>query len=451
MTHAATAHLKVSVSSKEILALALPIALAMLVPQINFIANNVFLGALGQTELAVAGITGVYYLIFAAIGYGLNNGLQALIARRAGQNKPLEIGVVFNQGMWIALVIAAVGIACTYFVAPAIFKQVLADEEKAGMAIRFLYVRIWGLPFLYLFQIRNGLLVGTNNSRYLIIGTLLEAALNVLLDYALIFGKLGLPHMGFMGAAWASAISEVAGLVVMMLVVRFIGLRTDLQLARTRRFKTAESRLVLLQSSPLIAQHAISIVSWEFFYIMIEHYGTRDLAVSNTMRNVFGIFGCFAWSFAAASNTMVSNIIGQGMQHRVQELIWKIARISLAIAMLWCLVLNLAPSLFLTIYGQDEAFVQYAIPVLRVVSIALVIMSVSTVWLNAVTGTGNTRVNLGIELVAVIAYTLYVWMVLHVLRLPIGWGWASEWLYWMVMLSLSFAYIRSNKWKNKVI
>jgi O-antigen/teichoic acid export membrane protein len=117
----------------------------------------------------------------------------------------------------------------------------------------------------------------------------------------------------------------------------------------------------------------------------------------------------------------------------------------------WCLLLNLAPALFLTIYGQDEAFVQYAIPVLRVVSVALVIMSVSTVWLNAVTGTGNTRVNLGIELVAVVAYTVYVWMVLHVLRLPIGWGWASEWLYWMVMLSLSFAYIRSNKWKNKVI
>jgi putative MATE family efflux protein len=449
MTHAATAHLRVSVSNKEILTLALPIAVAMLVPQINFIANNIFLGALGEVELAVAGITGVYYLIFSAIGYGLNNGLQALIARRAGENKPRDIGVVFNQGIWIALKIATVGIACTYLFAPVVFKQVLADQDKASMAIRFLYVRIWGLPFLYLFQMRNGLLVGTNNSRYLIVGTLLEAAINILLDYALIFGKWGLPHMGFMGAAWASAISEAAGLVVMMLVVRIIGLLEDLQLARTRRFNMVVSRLVLMQSLPLIAQHAISIISWEFFYIMIEHYGTRDLAVSNTMRNVFGVFGCFAWSFAAASNTMVSNIIGQGMQHRVQDLIWKIARISLMIALLWCLLLNLAPGLLLKIYGQDEDFVQYAIPVLRVVSVALVLMSASTVWLNAVTGTGNTRVNLSIELVAVIAYVIYVWLVLHVFRLPIAWGWASEWLYWIVMLSMSFTYIRSNKWKKK--
>ena len=68
--------------------MALPISLAMLVPQINFITNNVFLGALGEKELASAGITGVYYLIFAVIGNGLNNGMQALISRRAGQDRP---------------------------------------------------------------------------------------------------------------------------------------------------------------------------------------------------------------------------------------------------------------------------------------------------------------------------------------------------------------------------
>ena len=65
--------------------MALPISLALLVPQINFITNNIFLSSLGEKELASAGITGVYYLIFAVIGNGLNNGLQALIARRAGK------------------------------------------------------------------------------------------------------------------------------------------------------------------------------------------------------------------------------------------------------------------------------------------------------------------------------------------------------------------------------
>ena len=69
--------------------MALPISLAIFIPQLNFVINNIYLGHFDKdpSALAIAGITGVYYLIFAAIGYGLNNGLQTLIARRAGENK----------------------------------------------------------------------------------------------------------------------------------------------------------------------------------------------------------------------------------------------------------------------------------------------------------------------------------------------------------------------------
>src|SRR5690606_40704961 len=98
--------------------MALPISLAMVVPQVNFITNNIFLSRLGETELASAGITGVYYLIFAVVGNGLNNGLQALIARRAGQNKAQEIGRLFFNAVWVALVIAFIGVLITYTFAP---------------------------------------------------------------------------------------------------------------------------------------------------------------------------------------------------------------------------------------------------------------------------------------------------------------------------------------------
>ena len=83
-----TQDLRMEVTRGHILKLALPISAAILVPQINFFTNNIFLGWLGRPELGAAGVTGVYYLIFGAIGFGLNNGLQALIARRAGENRP---------------------------------------------------------------------------------------------------------------------------------------------------------------------------------------------------------------------------------------------------------------------------------------------------------------------------------------------------------------------------
>lgn len=158
--------LKLTTGYKQILFMALPISLAMVVPQINFITNNIFLGALGEQELASAGITGVYYLIFAVIGNGLNNGLQALIARRAGQNLPKEIGRLFYHGVWIALAIAFLGIGITYLVAPSILHYTIHNSLIAEQVINFLLIRIWGLPFLYLYVMRNALLVGTNQTRF---------------------------------------------------------------------------------------------------------------------------------------------------------------------------------------------------------------------------------------------------------------------------------------------
>src|SRR5262245_16584934 len=111
--------------------MALPISLSMVVPQLNFLVNNIFLGGLGEEELASAGITRVYYLIFAVIGNGLNNGLQALIARRAGQNLPKEIGRLFYHGVWIALGMAGIGIAITYLFAPLVLRSFIHDPAIA--------------------------------------------------------------------------------------------------------------------------------------------------------------------------------------------------------------------------------------------------------------------------------------------------------------------------------
>ncbi len=441
--------LKLSTGYKAILNLALPISLAMLVPQINFITNNIFLGGLGQKALAVAGITGVYYLIFAVIGNGLNNGLQALIARRAGQNLPKEIGKIFFHGVWIALLISTFGILITYGVAPSILRATIHDAEISAQAISFLRIRIWGLPLLYLYVMRNALLVGTNQTRFLVWGTLAEALTNIALDYGLIYGKFGMPELGFNGAAYASIIAEGTGLIVIYGVIHMKGLHKSFAFFEDIKWDGSLAKLILVKSSPLIAQFAISIATWEYFYILVEHQGERSLAISNTMRNIFGMFGIFSWSFAATANTMVSNIIGQGREREVLGVVKRISSVSFSISLLLFFILNIWPEWFLGFYGQSDDFIREAIPVVRVVSVGLLMMSLGPVWLNAVTGTGNTRVNLVIELITLILYVVYVYLVLEYFKLPLTWGWASEWLYWLSMLSMAFYYMKSGRWRNK--
>jgi MATE family multidrug resistance protein len=450
-SQAANINLQVQITNRQILKIALPIAAAILVPQINFITNNIFLGGLGEQPLAVAGITGVYYLIFAVIGFGLNNGLQALISRRAGENRIHEIGNLFNQGLRITLIFSAFSILVTYFIAPPVLAVALHDPSNVQMAMHFLYIRIWGLPFLYVYQMRNALLVGTNNSRYLVLGTLAETITNIILDWAFIYGHFGLPRLGFNGAAIASIIAEATGLFVIFGVMHYKGLSKQLQLFRKYAYDAANTKLILVQSLPIILQYVISLAGWEFFYILIEHHSERALAISNTMRNIFGFFGCVTWAFASTANSMVSNIIGQGLQHRVMELILKIMKLSFGFACFIFLLLNIAPALFLQVYRQGNDFITAAIPVVRVVSVAMLFMSAASIWLNAVIGTGNTKVNLAIEVLAISIYSIYVYIILEQLQLSVAMGWTAEWVYWSCILIPSFLYLRSGKWKHKKI
>lgn len=447
--HSAPLNLQVNISYRQILKIALPISASIVVPQINFITNNIFLGGLGTQALALGGITGVYYLVLAVIGNGFNSGLQSLIARRAGESKFDEIGSLFAQGVFIVVVMSLFGMLLTWFIAPIILGWAMKDTNNVSMAVNFLNIRVLGLPFLYLYQLRNAVLVGTNQSKYLVIGTAVEAVTNVFFDYGFIYGKFGLPQLGFNGAAYASIIAEVAGLVSIFFVVRNNDIIKQLNLFKRFIYNHVNTKLILKQSLPLVLQFAISIISWEFFYILIEHHGSKDLAISNTMRNIFGFFGCFTWAFAATTTTMVSNVIGQGLQHRVVELLHKIIHLSVGFAATVCIFLNVFPNLFLSIYGQGNDFIQSAIPVLRVVSTALVIMSVSVVWLNALVGMGKTQLNLLIEMAAIIFYCLYVYFVLEKWNLSIMYGWASEWLYWIIMLVPAYFYIKVGKWKTK--
>ena len=443
--------LQVETTYRQVLKIALPIGLALLVPQANYIINNIFLGHLSEEALATASITGVYYLIFAGIGFGLNNGMQSLISRRAGENRREEIGKIFNQGILISFSIAFLGIVFTWFAAPLIFRGAIYSDQVFDDTVSFLRIRIFGLIFLYVYQMRNALLVGINQSKLLVIGTLAEALANVFFDYVLIFGKLGFPLLGFNGAAVASVIAEAIGMVVVYLVIRTKGIHKEFSLFPSLRFSKEYVRMIASVSGPLAFQHAISILSWFFFYLLVEHQGQTSLAVSNTMRNIFGFFGCFIWAFASATNSMVSNVIGQGKREEVIPLIFRIMKLSIGFAVIISLLLNLFPQAFLSIYNQDAAFESLGIPVLRVVAFAMIIMSAGTVWLNAVTGTGNGRMTFLIELVAITAYCLYVYVVLEMERMSIVWGWMSELLYWSLLLSFSYWYLKSKRWYNRVI
>ncbi len=441
--------LQVKITNRQILKIALPVSVALIIPNINFITNNIFLGGLGERELGNAGTTGVYYLILMISGNGLSNALQVLISRHGGEGNITAINKVFAQGMRIALQFALAGMLITWFIAPLCLKPYI-KPENFEMEIEFLRIRVLGLPFLYLFQCGNAFLISTLNSRFMMIGMIGEALINIFFDYTLIYGALSFPQLGFNGAAVASVIAEISGMLIVYTVIFKKGLKKKFNLFSDFSYHKTTSRSILKIAAPLVGQFSISLITWLVFFILLENYGERAKAISNAMRNVFGFVGIFIWAFASTTNIMISNLIGQGLQNKVINAINKIMLLSISSAVIMLAVLNIFPVQFLQLFNQSDAFIEEAIPVVRIVSLGMLIMSVAVIWLNAVTGTGKTKMNLLIEFIAIICYLIYIYIIMVRFKLSLTMAWTNEIIYWIVIFAVSFWFIKSGRWESKI-
>lgn len=441
--------MKLSISNKDILKLAAPISISLLIPQISFLTDTVFLGHLGERELGVNGIAGIFYMIISMIGYGLANGIQVQMSRRAGEGNHVGLAQTFTNGIMLCLMFGLGLMAASLFTVPALFSNTLSDSTNAALTIKFLNIRVWGLPFLMLTQLTNAFYISTGQSRYLVHGSLVGTIVNIILDYGLIFGNLNLPEMGLVGAALATVISEVVACIVMFGIFYYKKMQLHYPLLAKSKFNFALAKRSLTIAAPLIFQFLFSMGGWQIFFIYVEHLGSRELAVSQILRSVFGIAGIGLWALASACNTTVSNVIGQGKQRLVIPVIMRVVKLAVGYAVILGLILVLFPDSFLALYRNDTDLIQAAIPSLRIVAVSTVIMAISTVLFNGVMGTGNTLVNLGIEVCCVCSYVLYCYVAIERMRLPLHWAWASEFVYWGTLMISCALYLRTGRWKNK--
>ncbi len=442
--------MKAAITNSYIIRLAAPISLAMLIPLINDLTNNFFLGQIGMRELAVNAVTSVFYLALSMVGFGLSNGIQVKLSRRAANLDYTGITRIFINGIMLTVLLALCLMILSLWMAPIIFSLAMHSTERVVLSIDYLYVRVWGLPFLMLTQLANAFYISIARSKYLMAGSLVATLLNVLLDYIFIFGHFGFPKMGLQGAALASVGAEMAGASVMFGAFYLFRLYRQFPLHEYIIPDLQLMRSMLRISGPLIFQFVFSISGWLVFFFYVEHLGERELAASHLVRSLFRIISVSTWAFGATCNTMVSNIIGQGRQSEVVKLVHKIAGISLIATGAICVIMVLSARFYLSLFTNDAELIELAVPSLRVVSVATLVMSLCTVVFNGVVGTARTVVNMFIEVTCVCFYLVYCYIVVERMRSPLYIAWTAEFVYWTSMLVISYAYLRSGRWRRRL-
>jgi multidrug resistance protein, MATE family len=449
MTETAPKSLLADTTYKGIIMLTLPISLSRLIPELNFLFNGIFLGHLGTKELAYASLTGVYYLIFAVMGYGLGNALLSIISKLAGENNRENIFNSLRHGHLVGAVFFVIALILTYFFLYDILLLFGITAEDSLIVSKFLKIRIWGLIFLYGYQLSNQYLICIQETKWLVVGSIIEAGANIIFDYWFIFGGLGLEPMGLNGAAYASVLAEIIGFAAISFVIKWKNFSLKYDIPEKWRYSKAIIKDVLSQAYPLMTQYTFGILIWWFFFIIVaKNYNYTEQAASQTMRNLFGLSGVFSWAFGSSTNTIISNLIGQKKHDEIIPTIHKLLKISCTGMLIFIVLVNLFPSQLFLLYDQHEpSFIEIGTSLLRIVSAALLVLTTGVIWMNAAVASGQAKMVLFIEIAALISYSIYAYYAIEIRHWSISIAWMCEWFYWTTIMVLSYFLFKN--WMRK--
>ncbi|MGB0888282.1 MAG: MATE family efflux transporter [Vicingaceae bacterium] len=440
-----------NISYKNIWKIALPIIISGVAQNVVTVTDTIFLGKLGNIELGAAGNAGIFYYVLVLSGLGFTTGTQIIIGRRNGEQNYSQIGKVFDHTLYVIVPLSILLFGCVQLFAPQLLESITQSENILTAAINFLSYRIYGLFFAFILGCFIAFYVGTTKTKILIYVTVIMMFVNVFLDYSLIFGNFGFPKMGIKGAALASVISEISALTFLIL---YTLKKIDINKYKLFRFKDFDKSIVkriTKVGGPIMLQNFLSISSWFIFFMIIEKIGERELAISHIIRSIYMVLMIPLFGFSSATNTLVSNLIGQGNSDKVLTLTARIILLSLACTFLVLFFNIFIPEQIIGLYTNDNSLIIEAINSLNIISGTMFFFAVSYIFFSAVSGTGNTKTALLIEFITIAIYIVACYYIAIIKQLDLPIVWCSEFIYFALLGIMSFGYLKWGNWGKVTI
>lgn len=419
------------------------------VQNIITLTDTFFLGRVEGKEveyLGAIGLAGVFYLLITTIGYSFTKAGQIMIARRMGAEANEEIALITHAMAAFSLVLALVMFIFMKFFAAGFFSLIVTDPDILKSCIEYLDYRSYGVFFSYMGVVILSFYSGIARTTVIIYNALIMGVSNFVLNYGLIFGHLGMPEMGIGGAALASTLSEVIAFVIFLIYMVFDKKAQIYKLFQSPKIDITIITAQIKLSIPMVLQTFASLGSWFVFFALIEQLGKNELAVSNIIRTFYMMFMIPAWGFSSGINTIVSNLIGKKQLRQVWPAITKTAILCFAVTMTLGLSLVFFPNAMLHFVTNDEIVIEGAKKLIWVLLLILALYSFSIIYFNGLVGTGATKVALYIQVSCVILYSIYVYIVVGLLKSSLELSWMAEVVYMVSSMMVSIWYLKSNRW-----
>jgi putative MATE family efflux protein len=348
--------------------------------------DNVMVGSLGTAQMSGVAIANYLMFVFHLSVYGILGGAGIYGAQFAGAKQWVRFQETLRYKLYVSVSIAILaGLILTKWQTALISLYLTGEGTAADRAAMLLYgqqylkIMIWGLLPFALTQSYSSALRESGETALPMRASVIAVLVNLVFNYLLIFGKLGLPALGVKGAAIATVLSRVVELLVVVVTAhkhqdRFPFLKG---LYRSARIAKDLAVNITIKGMPLFVN--------EFFWsagtiTITQILSTRGLTVvgglniASTFTNLFGVV-FFSCGIAVAIVT--GQTLGSGDVELAKAQVWKLMFLAVALASSVGIILAISAGWITQIYRTEVEVRQLAAMFMRVAAFYMPFMAIS--------------------------------------------------------------------------
>ncbi|MEZ4412002.1 MAG: MATE family efflux transporter [Gemmatimonadales bacterium] len=374
---------------RALLTLAVPVVTVQVGMMLMGVVDTLMVGHVSPAALAAVALGNLYFFAVAIFGMGVLMGLDPIIAQAVGAQDEPAIARGIQRGMLLAALLATPAMILLW---PAghVFRWLEQPADVVPLAATYARFVIPGvLPFL-VYAVLRQTLQAMGRLRAIVITIVAANLLNILLNYALVYGHFGLPPLGVAGSSIATTCSRWI-MALLLLGLSWPVLHRHLLPIRPEVFTLAPLARMLRLGAPIGAQFELEYGAFGLTGVLMGRIGTNQMAGHQVALNLASLTYMVPLGVSAAVAVLVGQAVGRGDPMGAR----RSARTAL---MVGATFMVLTSTLFLTIprslaglYTDSEAVLVMAAALLPLAGIFQVFDGIQVVASGVLRGLGDTR------------------------------------------------------------
>lgn len=443
------------------LSIAVPMILQALITNFVSMLDNIMVGALGTAQMNGVSIANQFVFVFNITMFGAVAGASIFGTQFFGKGDSEGQKYTVRFRVYTAVIVIAIGAAVFYFLGEWLTGLFISSDDNLALAAstlaygkKYLMIMILGLIPFGFGQAYSSVVRECGETKIPMIGSLAAIGINLLLDYGLIFGKLGMPELGVEGAAIATVVAKTIEALVVIVWAHTHPDRNKyiVGLYRGLRIPGKLTGQIFLKGFPLLINEFL----WALGMAMISQcYSVRGLEVvgaRNIASTLVNLFGVVYIQLGASIGIIVGAELGAGKHEQAKESAKKLTWFSIAVTSVVAVIIIPISFVFPMIYNTEPVIKELATFNIIVQAIAMPLWSYTNACYFTLRSGGKTGITFLFDFVYTwalmipLAYILtrYTTMEIHPLTIVVTF---SE----IVKCIVGYFMVKSGTWINTIV